>query len=189
MSNTIQKRSVGRHFSRNYPVAPPQATQRTKRSKTQRKLLNFGLSRRRSICLPAQKSWKLRSRERALPCLHSPTRHWRLAQTSFCAGKPKRKPPKVASFKWPPGNRRFAREQADSDRHLEKHYPRCGLNRRRFPLKQIRARRPPLQISRRRSSNFFIRGTSSVTNSSGFLVSSSASVCLSLVRQMSQVRV
>ena len=23
MSNTIQKRSVGRHFPRNYPVAPP----------------------------------------------------------------------------------------------------------------------------------------------------------------------
>ena len=66
-------------FFRNYPVAPPQATQRTKRSKTQRKLLNFGLSRRRSICLPAQKSWKLRSRERALPCLHSPTRHSRPA--------------------------------------------------------------------------------------------------------------
>ena len=134
----IQKRSVGRHFSPNYPVAPPQATQRTKRSKMQRKLLNFGLSRRRSICRPAQKSWKLRSSERALPCLHSPTRHSRLAQTWFCVGKPKRKPPKVASFKWPPGNRRYAREQADSDRHLEKHHRRSGLNCRRFPLKQIR---------------------------------------------------
>jgi len=165
LSNTIQKRSAGRHFSPNYPVAPPQATQRTKRSKTQRKLLNFGLSRRGSISRPAQKSWKLRSREyavlgsrwmdcigrmvtrpsdreiasqRALPCLHSPTRHSRLAQTWFCVGKPKRKPPKVASFKWSPGNRRYAREQADSDRHLEKHHQRSGLNCRRFSLKQIR---------------------------------------------------
>jgi hypothetical protein len=138
LSNTIQRRSVGRHFSPNYPVAHPQATQRTKRSKTQRKLSNFGLSRRRSICLLAQKSWKLRSRERALPCLHSPARHSRLAQTWFCAGKPEGKPPKVASFKWPPGNRRCAREQADSDRHLEKHRRRSGLNCRRFPLKQIR---------------------------------------------------
>ena len=138
MSNTIQKRSAGRHFSPNYPVAPPQATQRTKRSKTQRKLLNFGLSRRRSICRPVQKSSKLRSRERALPCLHSPTRHSRLAQTWFCAGNSKRKPPKVASFKWSPGNRRYAREQADSDRHLEKHHQRSGLNCRRFSLKQIR---------------------------------------------------
>ena len=134
-----QKRSVGRHFSQNYPVAPLQATQRTKRSKTQRKLLNFGLSQRRSICLRAQKFWKLRSSERALPCLHSPTGHSRLAQTWFCVGKPKRKPPKVASFKWPPGNRRYAREQADSDRHLEKHHHRSGLNCRRFPIKQIRS--------------------------------------------------
>ena len=71
-----------------------QATQRTKRSKTQRKLLNFGLSRQQSICLPAQKSSKLRSRERALPGLHGPTSHSHLAQTWFCAGKPKRKPSK-----------------------------------------------------------------------------------------------
>jgi hypothetical protein len=100
--------------------------------------LNFGLSRRRSICLPAQKSWKLRSSERALPCLHSQTSHSRLAQTWFCAGKPKRKPPKVASFKWPPGDRRYAREQADSDRYLEKHHRRSGSNCRRFPVnKQI----------------------------------------------------
>jgi hypothetical protein len=34
---------------------------------------------------------------------------------------------KVASFKWPPGNRRYAREQADSDRHLESIIEGAGL--------------------------------------------------------------
>src|ERR1051326_685602 len=62
LSNTIQKRSVGRHFSQNYPVVLPPATQRTKPFKTQSKLLNFGLSRRRRraetnfIFLNAEKS-------------------------------------------------------------------------------------------------------------------------------------
>ena len=51
--------------------------------------LELWFERRRSICRPVQKSWKLRSRERALPCLHSPTRHSSLAQTWFCAGNQK----------------------------------------------------------------------------------------------------
>ena len=65
----------------------------------------------------------------------------------------------MASFKWPPGNRRYAREQADSDRHLEKHHQRSGFNCRRFPLKQIRGRADDydFRLVDSPGTNFFIR--------------------------------
>ena len=127
-----------------------------------------------------------------LPVCTARTRHSRLARTWFCVGKPKSE----ATQKW----RHLNGRQVIVAMHGNKQIPigtlksiieGAGCNCRRFPLKQIRglADERRLQVSRRRGSNFFIRGTSSVTNSSGFLRSSSGSVRLSLVRERSQVRV
>jgi hypothetical protein len=65
----------------------------------------------------------------------------------------------MASFKWPPDNRRYAREQADSDRHLEKHHQRSGFNSRRFPMKQIcgLAADRDFRLVDGTAANFFIR--------------------------------